>query len=121
MKSHCTCEVWAWPDCRSDNQHCSQHYLNCSCPETAPSKTHWCHFVHCPRKEKHVTQWRLFVPTEVSEAVVRGLVKDAGGTFQGHVGYRTSPNTTGYSVEGSRTVIHAILSLDDTFEAYPQT
>src|SRR5262249_33767887 len=67
FRAACTCEVYPWPDCRYDNQHCPIHYPECDCPDHYPSDKLWCRFLHCPRKEKHATSWKLFVPRERSE------------------------------------------------------
>ena len=120
MELKCTCEVYAWPDCRYDNQHCPKHYDECGCPETSPSDGRWCRFVRCPRKEKHATEWRLFVPEYVSEHAVRILVEKAGGTFQDKLTYCTDSKKTAYFFEGSRAVAKALLSIDKNFEACPQ-
>jgi hypothetical protein len=119
MHNVCTCEVYAWPDCRYDNQHCPKHYQECSCPATYPAEWSWCQFVHCPRKERHVTRWRLHVPDGVSEDLVKALVAEAGGKLQDRPSARAYDNKTMFFFEGSRTVAQVILSLDRGFEAFP--
>jgi hypothetical protein len=119
MDKKCTCESYLWPDCRYDNQHCPTHYRECDCPANYPSQGLWCRFVHCPRKERHATRWRLLVPDGLTEGVVKGLVEAAGGTLQDRPPARSYDNKTIYYFEGSWTVAQTLLSLGVDFEAFP--
>lgn len=119
MDKKCTCESYPWPDCRYDNQHYPTHYRECGCPAHYPSEALWCRFVHCPRKERHVTRWRLLVPDGLTEGMVKGLVEAAGGTLQYRPPARSYDNKTIFYLEGSWTVAQTLLSLGKDFETFP--
>ena len=116
----CTCERYGWPDLRHENQHCPVHYHECGCPESDPTDKSWCRYMHCPRKEKRATSWKLFVPYVVPEDEVRRLVEDAGGTFHGRQTYRTGINKAVYHFDGAWAVAGALVALDKDYEAYPR-
>ncbi len=114
----CTCEQYGWPDLRRDNSRCPIHSHDCGCDADHVSKDLWCPFVHCPRKEKLVTTWKVFVPYEIPEVTVKILIEEMGGVYLGSQTYRTDIDKACFHFDGSWEITQILLSQDERFEVY---